>query len=151
MRMRIRNATSSDADRAAAIISAALAEHGITFEPDGRDADVKSFGTRADHDDFIAEHDDVAIGVVSVGPHGDPGVAWVSKLFVTRDARSRGVGAALMAAAHEAARLRGYREVGLRTRVAFASAIRLYERLGYVRRPDPRILETGDVVLYRPL
>jgi len=149
--MRIRRATSSDAEHAAAIISTALAEHGVTFDADGRDADVKLFGARADHDDFVAENDGVALGVVSVGPNGDRGVAWVSKLFVVRDARSHGVGTALMHAAHEAARARGYHEVGLRTRVVFASAIRLYEHLGYARRPDPRIMETGDVVLYRAL
>jgi putative acetyltransferase len=141
----IRSATKEDRLIAARIIRGALAEHGIVFEEDGRDADVKAFGSRDDHDDFVAETDGRPVGVVSVGPHGAPGVAWISKLFVAREARRRGVGRALMEAAHAAARARGYREIALRTRVVFLDAIRLYEELGYARRD---VAAAGDVVYY---
>jgi GNAT superfamily N-acetyltransferase len=147
----VRRALPSDAATAARIIQAGLREYGIVFDPGGRDADVAMFGARDEHDDFVAEADGVPIGIVSVGAHGDPGVAWISKLFVSSAARRSGVGRALMEAAHEAARARGYREVALRTRVVFRDAIRLYEKLGYARRDDPRVLESGDVVLYRAL
>ena len=145
----VRRGAAADAAVAERIIAAALAEHGIAFEREGRDADVAAFGARADHDDLVAEdpRSGAAIGVVSVGPHGDPGVAWISKLFVARDARRRGVGRALMDAAHAAARARGYRVVGLRTRDVFGDAVRLYERLGYVRKPSAG----GDPIFYRPL
>jgi GNAT superfamily N-acetyltransferase len=144
----IRAARASDAGRAAEVIAGALAEYDLPFEPEGRDADVTSFGARAEHDDLVAEEGMRFLGVVSVGPHGDPGVAWVSKLFVVASGRRRGVGRALLEAAHEAARARGYVAVALRTRLVFGDAIRLYEKLGYARRGEP---SAGDVVYARAL
>lgn len=149
---RIRRATQADAAIAAAIIGGALAEYGLPFEPDGRDADVQFFGSREDHDDFIAEEEGRAVGVASVGPHGDDAVAWVSKVFVAREARRRGVGRALLQAVHAAARARGYRRIGLRTRVIFREAIALYESEGY--KPiagGPAVLDAGDIVYFRDL
>ena len=136
----VRSASERDAEAAATIIAGALAEYGLPFEPDGRDADVATFGSKAEHDDFVAEDraSGRALGIASVGPQGDEGVAWISKVFVAKEARRRGVGRALLEAAHAAARSRGYREVGLRTRVIFREAIALYESAGYVKRSRPR-------------
>lgn len=148
----LRRATPDDAIAAATIIAAALADYGLPYDPDGRDADVATFGSRAEHDDLVAADaaSGRAIGVASIGPQGEEGVAWVSKVFVAKDARRRGAGRALMNALHEAARARGYREIGLRTRVVFREAIALYEAHGYARRDDPSaVLESGDVVYYR--
>lgn len=148
----LRRASAADAPVAAGIIREALAGYGLPFEPEGRDADVRLFGTRPEHDDFVAEIDAQPVGIASVGPHGDAGVAWVSKVFVLHEARRRGIGRALLAAAHQAARARGYDRVGLRTRIVFREAIALYESEGYVRTTgDPAALERGDVVYFRPL
>lgn len=146
--MLVRAATERDAARAATIIAEALAEYGLVFEPDGRDADVATFGHKPEHDDFVAEAAATgrALGVASVGPQGDAGVAWVSKVFVVKEARRRGLGRALLEAAHSAARRRGFREVGLRTRVIFREAIAMYESLGYLKRTDPAATAPGDVV-----
>ncbi len=149
MRPVVRRATPADARVAAEIIAAALAEHGLPFEPNGRDADVALFGTRDDHDDFVALKDDAAVGIVSVGPHGDPGVAWVSKLFVRKAARGSGIGRTLLHAAHDAARARGYVKVGLRSRIVFEAALALYGSEGYVHSDEASA--TGDVVLFRSL
>lgn len=144
----LRRARPEDATDARRIIASALAEHAIAFEPDGRDADVRFFGSREDHDDFVAVLDGAVVGLVSVGPHGDPGVAWVSKLFVARDARRAGIGRSLLRAAHDAARARGYVRVGLRSRTVFREALALYASEGYALESTA---ETGDVVLYRAL
>lgn len=152
MTFAIRSATPADASAAADVIAAALIDYGIHFDPAGRDADVALFGSRADHDDLVAEVDGKIAGVASVGPHGDDGVAWVSKVFVLRSARGRGIGRALVHALHDAARARGYREVRLRTRIVFEEAIALYQSLGYVRTTEgAAVLESGDVVYARPL
>ena len=153
MLISVRRATSADAPVAARIIAAALAQYGLPFEPEGRDADVASFGAKPDHDDLIAEDGPGGriIGVASVGPQGAEGLAWVSKVFVATDARRRGAGRALMEALHGAARQRGYREIGLRTRVVFVEAIALYQTFGYVKRDDPAAIAPGDVVFYRAL
>lgn len=147
----LRRAHAADSVHAARIIGNALAEYGLPFEPEGRDADVATFGSRPDHDDVIAEDDGEVLGVASVGPQGAPGMAWVSKVFVAKEARRRGAGRALLERVHEAARARGYREVGLRTRVIFVEAIALYEAFGYARREDPAAISPGDVVYYRAL
>ena len=148
----LRRATPADAAAAAAIIADALAEYGLPFEPDGRDADVATFGSVADHDDLVALDAATgrAIGVASIGPQGAEGVGWVSKVFVAKHARRRGVGRALMNALHAAARARGYLEIGLRTRVVFREAIALYEAHGYAQRTDASaVLASGDLVYYR--
>ena len=149
--LRVRRALPDDSVHAARIIGNALAEYQLPFEPEGRDADVASFGARPDHDDLVADDDGLVLGVASVGPQGEPGLAWVSKVFVAKEARRRGAGRALLEHVHDAARARGYREVGLRTRVIFVEAIALYEAFGYVRREDPAALSPGDVVYYRAL
>lgn len=148
-RFAIRRATTSDAPRAAEIVRDALAEHGLPFEPDGRDADLALFGARPDHDDLVAELGGRGVGVVSVGPHGAPGVAWISKLFVAAAARGQGIGRALMTAAEDAARRRGYAEIGLRTRVVFRAANALYRALGYA--PRPAELEPGELLYFHTL
>jgi len=149
----IRRAVRGDAAAAAAIIEAALAEHGLPFEPEGRDADVANFGTREEAHDLVAEDDGAVAGIVSVTSHENPGVAWISKLFVARQLRRRGIGRALLEAAHAAARSEGFHTVGLRTRTLFREALALYAASGYVASSDAdaRALEAGDVVLYRPL
>ena len=147
----IRGAVPRDAKAAAAIIEGALAEYGLPFEPEGRDADVGTFGAREDARDFVAEVDGGVAGLVSMTSHEDPGVAWISKLFVARAMRRRGIGRALLEAAHTAARAGGFHKVGLRTRTLFREALALYEASGYVARTDPLAIEAGDIVLYRPL
>ncbi len=143
--MTIRRATTADAAAAATLIAASLAEYGVTFEPDGRDADVALFGAREDHDDFVAEHRGDVVGVVSLGPHGHEGWGWISKLFVASGVRCQGLGRALLETAHEAARARGYSVVGLRTRLVFERAVRLYARSGY----EASAPSGGEIVCYR--
>jgi putative acetyltransferase len=150
-RFSLRPATPADAAPAARIIAAALAEHGLPFEPEGRDADVATFGAKPDVRDLVAEIDGSIVGVVSIGPHDTPGVAWLSKLFVEKGARGKGIGRALLRAAHESARVTGFHTVGLRTRRIFTEALALYAAEAYCAREDSRVIEQGDVVMYRSL
>jgi putative acetyltransferase len=157
----VRRATTFDATAAATIVGDALAEYGLPFEPEGRDADVATFGVKPENDDFVAVDSATgqALGIASIGPQGTRGVGWVSKVFVAKSARRRGVGRALMNAVHEAARARGYHDVGLRTRLVFREAIAMYEAHGYARRGGEgagereraaaAVRASGDVVYYR--
>jgi GNAT superfamily N-acetyltransferase len=147
----LRRATPADSAAAARIIATALAEHSLPFEPEGRDADVATFGTKPDVHDLVAEIDGDVVGVVSVAPQDTPGVAWLSKLFVAKRARGHGIGRALLHAAHDAARGAGFHTVGLRTRKIFIEAVGLYTAEGYQPREDPRVIEAGDVVMLRSL
>lgn len=156
----LRRATPADIAAIEGLIGDALAEHGLPFDPTGRDADVKLIGARSDHDDLVATSTDGRIvGVASVGPHGTPRIAWISKVFVARGERRRGLGRALLDAMHAAARVRGCTRVGLRTRVIFHDAIRLYVASGYTLDPRSRGARTNtasnadadDLVYYRDL
>jgi ribosomal protein S18 acetylase RimI-like enzyme len=60
-------------------------------------------------------------------------VARLYSLASRPEARGKGVGSALLATVEQAARQRGCRELRLEVRIDNASAIRLYERLGYHR------------------
>jgi GNAT superfamily N-acetyltransferase len=56
---------------------------------------------------------------------------WLEDLFVSDSARGRGVGAALVEAALERARIRGCRRIELDVNEANAPAVSLYERFGF--------------------
>lgn len=149
--LKVRRAHGGDAPVAARIIAGALAEYGLPFEPEGRDADVATFGREPERDDFVAEDPSGrVVGLVSVGPQGAPGVAWISKVFVARAARRKGVGRTLLEVAHDAARQRGFREAALRTRAIFVEAVALYESLGYAQRPTATT-DAANLLYHRPL
>lgn len=61
------------------------------------------------------------------------GEAEAQLLAVVSDCRARGIGAALMEALHQRARVKGYSKVVLSTQPTMRAAHRLYERLGYRR------------------
>lgn len=69
------------------------------------------------------------VGEAAVAHHGDdPSVGSLGRLAVIREARGRGIGAALVRALEDAARARGLSAMDLH---AQSHALRFYERLGY--------------------
>ncbi|WP_243373788.1 GNAT family N-acetyltransferase [Microvirga solisilvae] len=84
---------------------------------------------------LVAESDGEIVGTVQVvlkQPENQPHRGDISKMLVHRDARKRGVGAALMLAAEEAARKAGKSVLVLDT-VTGSDGERLYARLGWER------------------
>lgn len=84
---------------------------------------------------LVAEDDGEIVGTVQVvlkQPENQPHRGDISKMLVHRKARKRGVGAALMLAAEEAARKAGKSVLVLDT-VTGSDAERLYARLGWER------------------
>lgn len=73
----------------------------------------------------------------------DPGTAELHRLYVRPDARRRGLGARLVGLVEERARGQGAIRLVFWSDTRFTDAHRLYERLGYERRPDTR--ELGDI------
>jgi len=62
-------------------------------------------------------------------------------LVVAESHRSRGIGAKMMEAAEEWARMRGFQKLRLRTNLLRADAHRFYERIGYVGSKEQRVYE----------
>jgi putative acetyltransferase len=146
--VRVVAASPSHAPRCAEIVFAALREHGIEPEPEGADRDVFAVGARPGRfRDFVAEDGDRVVGMASLEPWDAGG--WISKIFVAKESRGRGVGKALLEALVHEARAQGMHHLGLTTRSVFTSAIRLYETFGFVRVDDPPQRGIGVDFAYR--
>ena len=116
-----------------AFVFATFAEYDIEPDLDGLDRDLLTFGELPEPvDAFVAEIDGRPVGSIMIAPT-DGGSAWLSKFFVDKGVRGRGVGRALLEHAVDAARSRGYASIGLETRAAFVEAIHLYESTGWKR------------------
>ncbi|HPH96377.1 MAG TPA: GNAT family N-acetyltransferase [Anaerolineaceae bacterium] len=70
------------------------------------------------------------IGFIAGDQRNEPGLGWITTVGVVPEWRGQGVGSALMASCEAAM---GCKRVRLTVRISNASAIRLYERLGYGR------------------
>jgi GNAT superfamily N-acetyltransferase len=83
---------------------------------------------------FVAEEEDAVIGMIDLAFIGRPNFvqphAWVPDLIVTDSARSRGVGAALLAKAEEVAREQGAFSLALESAHWRTRAHDFYERQG---------------------
>ena len=92
----------------------------------------------ADHDTtlFIARDGDAVVGMLTLVMFRIPtGVkAWIEDVVVDGEARGKGVGEALNAAALAMARERGAKAVSLTSRPSREAANRLYQRIGFVQR-----------------
>lgn len=97
------------------------------------------FGSRthADVDEFVATSGGRVCGFLLMIPTTLRARGQLSRVFVARSYRGRGVGSALIDAAIEIARDRGYRELFLESDKAFTNAVQYYERHGWVRLGPP--------------
>jgi ribosomal protein S18 acetylase RimI-like enzyme len=80
---------------------------------------------------LVAEVDGAVIGFVGWRPQDDPGVAGISQISVRPEHGGRGIGSALMSAAHEAIASRGFHRIVLATQADIPWNAPWYERLGY--------------------
>ena len=132
----IRAAETRDVDAAVEIVRDALAEHGMTFGV-GSGTDEQLRALPASYTDrggafFVADDGGRVIGTAGVYPL-EPNVFELRKMYLRKDARGRGVGAALFDACLAYCRARGARTVVLDTHDSMATAIAFYERRGFVR------------------
>jgi GNAT superfamily N-acetyltransferase len=102
---------------------------------------------------LLARWGAVAVGTIAVRHHHD-GSAELKRMYVRPVARGRGVADALVSAALDHAAAQGCRVAWLETlRGVMDRAIAVYERHGFVARPDlgHTLAVDGVVVMARPL
>jgi putative acetyltransferase len=83
---------------------------------------------------FFVVEDGEVVGTCAIIPH-EPGVYEIAKMAVSPAARGRGYGNLLMDATVEFARQAGARKVVIVSNTVLTTAIRLYEKHGFVRVP----------------
>jgi mycothiol synthase len=127
------------------LINAAFATEKRTFDPLTSGSFEKEFpiasGERYDWILFAERESDGALaGTTAAWEAEREGRRWGLIHWVAVDPahRGRGLGEALILAALHAMRARGHTEVYLNTDPALAAAVRVYERLGFVRDAEPR-------------
>lgn len=131
----IRRTTLASSD-AARLIAALNAELTMTFpEPGATHFSLSDAQLVPGEGAFlIAYLDDEAVGCGAVR-RLDQTTAEIKRMYVNPSARGRGIGRALVEALECEARLIGVTRIVLETGTRLASAIKLYEAMGYARIP----------------
>jgi GNAT superfamily N-acetyltransferase len=146
-RVSVRNATADEASQAIALILEAYQEFGRFVSPEFAEmfqADAADVDGRAPFADLIvAERDGQLVGTVTFYRDGSgyldgwpAGWAGVRLLAVAPSARGLGIGRALTAECVRRAEATRCSAIGLHTTAFMQDARRLYESMGFQRRPD---------------
>lgn len=137
----IRPATDADGDAIAALMAAAFAEYeGCVFDRAAEfpelDAIASHFAARGGTI-WVADDGGRVIGSLGLAPMRDDavpaGTLEITKVYVDRAARRRGIARALMALARTEAEARDAPQLRLWTDTRFVDAHRFYETSGFVR------------------
>jgi predicted N-acetyltransferase YhbS len=147
--MLIRDARPEDRDAIREVTLAAYQEYAVrmpTFWEGYRQNIIVSLDEVGSAEQLVAEHEGTIVGTVLLYPPRRMQVSrseslempWpeVRLLAVAPAARGRGVGAALMQECVRRVRKTGGRVLSLHTTDVMQTALRMYERLGFVRAPE---------------
>jgi GNAT superfamily N-acetyltransferase len=145
----VRDARPDERGALQALTLAAYEEFAATMAPSAwaalRRALLSALGTDQPVERIVAERDGRLVGSVLLFPPArnayDGAVAqidWpeVRLLAVAPESRGQGVGAALMDECVRRARQTGATALGLHTSESMKAALRMYERMGFVRAPE---------------
>lgn len=128
----VREAVAKDNAPIRDMIFSVLEEYDIPAEPDGDDLDAMEFGLTNTRVYIVAEISGEPIGSAILTPYDDNSFK-LSKLFLPKKFRGKGIGRALLDGAIDVARTHNANEVFLRTRDSYKEAISLYDRAGWSR------------------
>lgn len=130
-----RRAGAQDQSLAQQLVDGALREHGLHLLPDSSDVDLSDirehYDARGGRLELIESPPGSPVGVLGWRPAAD-GVLELKKLYLSRDARGRGLGRAALERVVGHARATGCRVIVLETAAVLARANRLYTRFGFV-------------------
>jgi GNAT superfamily N-acetyltransferase len=145
MRPVIRPYQADDADGVNAVARAAFAQYRHDYDewPSFIDGIGRMAALASEGDLLVAEQGGTVVGAVLHIAPGRPRspifpIEWstIRMLVVAPEARGQGIGRRLMAACLRHARDVGAPEVGLHTSPLMATALRMYEAIGFVRDRD---------------
>ena len=143
MRWKVRIAGAADVDVACALLRPQFDEHDIALSSARlREATLGLLAGPPRGRVIFAEEGAAVVGIACLAytwtlENGGL-TAWLDELYVAPEARGRGAGRALLAAAIDRAREDGCRAVDLEVDVDHARAEHLYERAGFTHLPRRR-------------
>jgi putative acetyltransferase len=139
----IRSWQPDDRQAAAAVVSTALSEYGLGWEPDGADRDVLAveeyYLTRGGEFWVIEQHGEI-VGTSAyypclevAGTPSDQGTQAVEirKMYLHPQVRGQGLGRHLLAELERSILAHGYSEIWIETASVLTAAVKLYEANGY--------------------
>jgi phosphinothricin acetyltransferase len=131
----VRPASAEDAKAVAAIFAQGIADRVATFETVAPGADEVGRSIGGDKPFLVAERDGEVAGWAKVSPY-DPGHDYYASVgeatvYVARDQRGSGVGAALLDALSEAAAEAGFHKLVAKLLTTNSASIRLFESHGW--------------------
>ena len=157
----IRDARPDDRDAIRDLTMAAYAEYADIMEPDAwaglSGAVSAALASNDSMERIVADDDGTLIGSVLLYPpstraYGELAATGSSPelrlLAVSRAARGRGVGRALVDECIRRARRSGATALGLHTSKSMAAAMQLYERMGFERAPELDFQPPGAEVVW---
>ena len=158
--LNIRDARPDEHDAIAALTLRAYGEYATTMDPlawHGLESAINAALTSSDRiERIVAEDDGEILGSVLLFPPAMQAYAFSEErarapelrlLAVAPEARGKGVGEALVNECIRRARAIGAHELGLHTSRSMRSAMRLYERMGFVRAPERDFHPPGTEVV----
>lgn len=130
---RVRPARPGDAKAVLRILYESLREHGFPVTERDTAEQLRSFGAGEPRvDELVGLSNHRLAGFLVLVATDRPGRGELSKFFVSRSSRRRGLGTLLMDQALVVAARRGYDELFLETEDAFKEARRYYEHHGWL-------------------
>lgn len=130
----IRAATSRDAGEVREVVQRVLGEYGMSFDPQGADADLQdldaSYAARGGLFEVAVAADGKIAGCCGIYPI-DGKTCELRKMYLLKDTRGQGLGGRLLRRALAFARGRGFRRVELETASVLKEAIALYAGAGF--------------------
>lgn len=150
---KFRPAQDGDAAGLIALLVDIFAEYeGCRLDVDGEMPELRQPATYADETDarwWVVEGDGNVLASVCACPADDASIE-LKRLYVASSARRQGLGARLVELVEREAVRRAAPRIFLWTDTRFRDAHRLYERLGYVRGPQLRVLhDASNSIEYR--
>lgn len=132
--LEIRPATRDDNAYIKQMILDVLDEYGVEADLAYDDLDAVEFGLNDTRFYFVCEIGDIVVGSAILTPESDT-VYKLTKLFLPKAYRGKGIGKAMLAFVTEFTKNKGVQEVYLRTRDKYKEACALYDSTGWTRHP----------------
>ena len=144
----IRPATDADSDAVIEIVAEAYDQYEgciLLVEEEESALLTPSTAYRQDGGEFwVVENANKVVASIGITQMDQANVWYLSKLYVLSTARKAGLGQRLCAMVEDWVKERGGEQIELHTDTRFVEAHRLYERLGYQRQAQTRILNDAS-------